>query len=161
MRKSNVTCWIYFYEPDPKQIAWRKEDARLKKKGVEKKYRPVAPSKDPAYPSKKELALNLLSNFSNTFSEVRVKAVDADTAYGTLDFMEEAAHITKQSQVISQIKKSQLIVVNNKEITVENFLKITKAIQRKYRYAVKKEQLPIAAAYSKLNLIRKNILSLR
>src|ERR1700733_1986654 len=62
--KLTLPVGFYFYEPDPKQIAWRKEDARLKKKGVEKRYRPVAPSKDPAYPSKKELALNLLSNFA-------------------------------------------------------------------------------------------------
>ena len=121
--KVTLPIGFYFYEPDPKQIAWRKEDARLRKKKVEKKYRPAAPPKDSAYPSKKELGLRLLSNFANAFSEVRVKAVDADTAYGTLDFMEESARITKQSQVISQIKKSQLIVVNNNEITVENFFK--------------------------------------
>lgn len=121
--KVTLPVGFYFYEPDPKQIAWRKEDARLRKKGVEKKYRPAAPLKDPTYPSKKELGLKLLSNFANTFSEVRVKAVDADTAYGTLEFMEESARITKQSQVISQIKKSQLIVVNNKERTVENFFR--------------------------------------
>jgi len=121
--KVTLPVGFYFYEPDPKQIAWRKEDARLRKKEVEKKYRPEAPPIDPNYPSKKELALKLLSDFAKTFDEVRVKAVAADTAYGTLDFMEEAARITKQSQVISQIKKSQLIVVNNKEITVENFFK--------------------------------------
>ena len=47
----------------------------------------------------------------------------ADAAYGTLDFIDGSAAITKQSQVISQIKKSQLIVVNNKEIIVESFFK--------------------------------------
>lgn len=121
--KVTLPVGFYFHEPDPKQIAWRKEEARLRKKGVEKPYRPVAPPKDPAYPSKKELALRLLENFSEVFSEVKIKSVDADTAYGTLDFMEEAARLTKQPQVISQIKKSQLIIVNNKEITVENFFK--------------------------------------
>ena len=121
--KVTVPVGFGFYKPDPDQIAWRKEEARLKKKGVEKKYRPKAPPKDPDYPSKKELALKLLSDFSSTFSEIRIKAVGADTAYGTLDFMEESARITKQSQVISQIKRSQLIVVNNKEITVEDFFK--------------------------------------
>lgn len=121
--KVTLPVGFYFYEPDPKQIVWRKEDAKLREKGIEKKYRPPAPPIDENYPSKKTLALKLLSDFANTFSEVRVKAVDADTAYGTLDFMEEAARMTKQSQVISQIKKNQLIVVNNKEITVEDFFK--------------------------------------
>lgn len=121
--KVTVPVGFHFYKPDPDQIAWRKEDARLKKKGVEKKYRPKAPPKNTDYPSKKELALRLLTHFGDAFSEIRVKAVDADAAYGTLDFMEESARITKQSQVISQIKRSQLIFVNNKEITVEDFFK--------------------------------------
>jgi hypothetical protein len=121
--KVTLPVGFYFYEPDPKQIAWRKEDARLRKKEVEKKYRPIAPPADANYPSKKALALKLISDFSKAFSEVRVKSIAADTAYGSLDFMEESSAMTKQSQVISQIKKSQLIVVNNKEITVETFFK--------------------------------------
>ena len=121
--KVTLPVGFIFYEPDPKQIAWRKEEARLRKKGVEKKFRPKAPEPDPNYPNKKTLALKLISDYSEAFSEVRVKAVIADSAYGTLDFMEQSALTTKQSQVISQIKKSQLIVVNNKEIPVENFFK--------------------------------------
>ena len=104
--KVTLPVGFYFYEPDPKQKAWRKENSRLTKKGVEKKYRPEAPPVDSNYPSKKTLALKLISDFSETFSEVRVKAVAADTAYGTLDFMEESARLTKQSQVVSQIKKT-------------------------------------------------------
>ena len=121
--KATLPVGFYFYEPDPKQVAWRKEDARLKAKGVEKPYRPLPPPVDETYPSKKALALKVLSEFANTFTEVQVKAVEADTAYGTLDFMEGAAEHTRQSQVISQIKKNQLIVVNNKEIRVEDFFK--------------------------------------
>lgn len=121
--KVTLPVGFIFYEPDPKKTAWRKEEARLIKKGVEKKHRPSAPAADPNYPNKKELALKLISDFAKAFGEVRVKAVTADAAYGTLDFMEQSALSTKQSQVISQIKKSQLIVVNNKEITVENFFK--------------------------------------
>jgi hypothetical protein len=121
--KVTLPVGFYFYEPDPKQVAWRKEDARLREKGVEKKHRPLPLVADENYPSKKALALKLLSNFANRFSEIRVKAVEADSAYGTLDFMEEAGRLTQQPQVISQIKRNQLIVVNNKEITVENFFK--------------------------------------
>lgn len=121
--KVTLPVGFVFYEPDPKQVAWRKEDARLRKKEVKKEFRPKAPAPDPNYPSKKALALKLIFDFAKAFSEVRVKAVTADAAYGTLDFMEQSALATKQSQVISQIKKSQLIVVNNKEMTVENFFK--------------------------------------
>jgi hypothetical protein len=34
--KVTLPVGFYFYEPDPKQIAWRKEDARLRKNEVEK-----------------------------------------------------------------------------------------------------------------------------
>ncbi len=119
--KITLPVGFYFYEPDPKRIAWRKEDARLRKKEVEKKYRPPEPLPDPDYPSKKALALKLLSNFVAVFDDIKIKAVLGDAAYGTLDFMEESALITKQNQVISQIKKSQLILVNNQEVTVEKF----------------------------------------
>ncbi|MDA7949840.1 MAG: hypothetical protein MPJ78_20540 [Hyphomicrobiaceae bacterium] len=44
-----------FYEPDPKQKVWRKEEKRLIEKGVAKRYRPKQPPSDPAYPNKKEL----------------------------------------------------------------------------------------------------------
>lgn len=121
--KITLPVGFYFYEPDPRKIAWRKEDARLRKNKVEKKYRPIEPEVDSDYPSKKILALKLLSDFATSFFDIKIKAVLADTAYGTLDFMEGSATITKQEQVISQIKKTQLLVVNNKEITVEAFFK--------------------------------------
>lgn len=42
------------------------------------------------------------------FPDMRIKAVAADAFYGTKDFMDEAARITKQKQVISQIKKNTI-----------------------------------------------------
>ena len=44
-----------------------------------------------------------------------------DAYYGTKDFMDEAAKTTKQTQVISQIKKTQLINVNGRNIAVDQF----------------------------------------
>lgn len=112
-----------FYEPDPKMSAWRKEEKRLKDKKVEKLYRPKKPEEDPNYPNKKVLALKLLANFMSFFPTIRVKAVAADALYGTKDFMEQAAKITLQKQVISQIKKTQLINVNGSNIAVDKFFK--------------------------------------
>lgn len=112
-----------FYEPDPNMRAWRKEEKRLKDKQVEKRYRPPMPAEDPRYPNKKILALKLLANFMSAFSTIRVKAVAADAFYGTKDFIEEAAKITRQKQVISQIKKTQLINVNGRNIAVGEFFK--------------------------------------
>lgn len=112
-----------FYEPDPKMRAWRKEEKRLKEKEVAKTHRPKEPAEDPNYPNKKTLALKLLSDFTQIFQSIRIKAVAADAFYGTKDFMDEAARITKQKQVISQIKKTQLINVNGRNIAVDEFFK--------------------------------------
>lgn len=112
-----------FYEPDPKQTAWRKEDERLRKKKVVKKHRVEKPAIDSRYPSKKELGLKLLSNFMELCKDIKIKAVVVDTYYSTLDFIEGAAQLTKQPQVISQIRKNQKIVVNNQEQDIEDFFK--------------------------------------
>lgn len=112
-----------FYEPDPKMVAWRKEEKRLKDKKVSKCYRPPAPAEDPNYPGKKALALKLLSNFMKLFPGLFVKSVAVDTFYGTKDFIDEAARITGQKQVISQIKKTQLINVNGRNVAVDDFFK--------------------------------------
>jgi hypothetical protein len=59
--------------PDPVVSAWRKEDDRLKKEGVAKKNRPVKPEKNPDYPSKLEIALDLLQSFENHHPEINIK----------------------------------------------------------------------------------------
>jgi len=76
-----------FYEPDPKLTAWRKEEARLVKKKVEKKYRPCKPEKNPDYPTKIELAEQLVEEFAVNHKSCRVKSVVADSAYSTDDFL--------------------------------------------------------------------------
>jgi hypothetical protein len=55
------------------------------------------------------------------FENFKVKSVLADSFYGTESFISEAANITRQKQVISQIKKTQLINVNGRNVTVHDF----------------------------------------
>lgn len=110
-----------FYEPDPAISAWKKEDQRLRKKGAAKQFRPVKPERNPNYPTKVALGLELLRDFVKYFSFVRIKATIADTFYGSPEFFTGAADITKQPQVISQIKKTQLINVNGKFIPAIKF----------------------------------------
>ncbi len=40
-----------FYEPDPELRAWKKNDKKLRKKGVSKKRRPPEPKRNPNYPT--------------------------------------------------------------------------------------------------------------
>lgn len=96
-----------FYQPDPAYTAWAKEDKRLKKRGTPKALRPKKPEPNPAYPSKQQIALTLLEEFCRDCPYVTLKLVLADALYGTADFMDKAGLITKQSQVISQLRSNQ------------------------------------------------------
>jgi hypothetical protein len=112
-----------FYEPDPERSAWRKEDDRLKRKKVAKQYRPKAPLDNPKYPSKQDIASELCGEFCRNFPKIKVRAIVGDSHYGTSNFMDEVALKTSQNQVITKIRKTQLISVNNKEIAVSEFFK--------------------------------------
>ncbi|KOR27440.1 hypothetical protein TI05_19010, partial [Achromatium sp. WMS3] len=92
-----------FYQPDPEYTAWAKEEKRLRKKGVPKSKRPPKPESNENYPTKQQIALNLLQKFCQDCPYVTIKTVLADALYGTADFMDQAAKITKQKQVISQL----------------------------------------------------------
>ena len=64
-----------FYRPDPVLAAWAKEDKRLNKQGVAKKERPVQPERDSAYPTKTQLALQLLQAFKDAHGDIKINAV--------------------------------------------------------------------------------------
>ena len=91
---------------------WKKEDERLKKKKIEKQYRPKQPEDALKYPSKSQIALDLMEEFVEQFPDIRIKGVVGDTVYGSLEFMEKAAALTKQMQVVSKIKKNQFVIVS-------------------------------------------------
>ena len=105
-----------FYQPDPKQVAWRKEDKRLRKGGKKKTERPAAPAPDPVYPAKAELVLDLIQEFREHYPEIKIKAVLADALFGTQAFMDEASRLGGgQVQVISQLRNNQNIWFRNRQ----------------------------------------------
>jgi len=110
-----------FYQPDPAQKAWRKEDERLRKKGVAKEHRPAKPADDPQYPLKIDLALELIESFQNTHTGVCVKSIMADCAYGSKKFMQEARALFPTAQIISQLSQNQLIMVNGVYTPLKKF----------------------------------------
>ena len=82
---------VEFFMPDPALTAWTQADKRLRKQGIAKKERPAKPSPHPDYPTKLEIALELLKGFHTTFPEIRVRCVLADNVYGTQAFVDEAS----------------------------------------------------------------------
>ena len=95
-----------FYRPDPTLTAWKKADEPLNKPGVPPPNRPAKPARNPAYPTKQEIALHLLAEFRREPRPMEVKMVLADALYATNPFMEQATTLFG-TQVISQLHKNQ------------------------------------------------------
>jgi hypothetical protein len=110
-----------FYMPDPAVTAWNRQDKALRQRGVPAKDRPKKPVKNPQYPTKQELALDLLAEFRGHFPQVRIRCTVADTLYGTDDFLDTALLITGGKQVISQIRKNQRVRFRGREMHVDTY----------------------------------------
>jgi len=105
--KITIPVGFRFYEPDPEDRKWGKEDKRQRLLKVPRAERPKRPARNPGYPTKQESALALLREFSNHHHDVRISCILADALYGTAHFIREASKISPQ--VISQIRKNQII----------------------------------------------------
>ena len=107
-----------FYEPDPALKEWKDKNRELKKQKVNKKERPARPLKNDKYPSKLEIALDLLRVFFKNHSSMKIKCILADAFYGSADFVKKASELQGGVQVISQIRTNQL-VRNKRGLLVE------------------------------------------
>lgn len=120
--KITIPVGFAFYEPDPARKAWKLEDKRLKKQGIAKKGRPQEPARNPQYPTKQALALQLLADFSLSFPDIHVACVLADALYSDKDFMNAASIIFgKATQVVSQLRSNQIIRDRGHEKSVKSY----------------------------------------
>jgi len=110
-----------FYMPDPVLTAWTKEDKRLKKERGAKKDRPAMPERNPLYPTKTQIALQLLQEFRDAHGDIKVKSVLADALYGEDSFMGAASQIFDHTQVISQLRENQNIEYRGKKRTLKAY----------------------------------------
>jgi len=130
-KKISIPVGFEFYRMDRVLGAWKKEDKRLKSKGVKKRNRPKEPVRDRAYPTKNEIGIGLIRSFKADFSEIKIKAIKADALFGTAEFVDGVAAIYPNSQVISQIRSNQKVVINGKEYEVEKYFNKRAAIEGK------------------------------
>lgn len=128
--KVTLPVGFSFYQPDPVQREWKKEDERLKKKGVSKKNRPSAPAPNPEYPTKAQLALQLMEQFRHYHSQITVKAVVADALYGQQSFMDAASALFDGCQVVSQLRNNQNIRYRNRKYQLNSYFAKFQGISR-------------------------------
>ncbi len=147
-----IPVGFVFYQPDPVLSAWKKEDARLKKKGVQKKDRPLEPACNPAYPTKLELALRLLSEFADNHSEIKVTAIMADALYGKGEFMDKASLIFGGVQVISQLHKNQNIIYKGKKKSLDEYFNSTNKGVQKFLIVRGGEKIQVTMSSARLKV---------
>jgi len=119
--KVTIPVGFEFYEPDPDYVSWKNNDKQLKKQGVPKKERPKQPQKKENYKSTIEVAISTLETFKNQFPNITVKAILADAFYGAKTFYKPVKKSYPSTQIISQAKKNQKVLVRGKSITVEEY----------------------------------------
>lgn len=111
--------------PDPVISTWKKEDEKLKKKGIQKNNRPAKPENDLDYPKKIKLALLLLEEFKEHNPEITIKCILADALYGSDEFMNGASGLFGGVQVVSQLKSNQNIRHRGTKKTVADYFNTT------------------------------------
>ncbi len=117
-----------FYIPDPSIKIWKDTVKEQKKQGIPAKERAKKPEPNPEYPSKQQLALKLLKKFSTNHPGVKIQAVLADALYGNACFMDEASKATSCNQVISQLRKNQLVRSRGKNIPLTTYFTRTSGV---------------------------------
>jgi len=121
--KVTIPVGFAFYAPDPVLKLWEKKEQQLKKDGVKKKDRPEKPTRSKAYPNKEAIGIELVKSFRENFPQIKIKAVDADAFYGTKNFMQSVSNLCGKIQVISQLKKDQIIRKKNETTNLENYFR--------------------------------------
>lgn len=124
--KVNIPVGFRFYQNDPLWLAWKREDERLRKRGVKKKYRPVEVTRDyENYPTKQTLGVSLVKAFKQLhrlhFPTFELKAILADCFYGTKSWCDKVSVIYPKVQIISQLKCNQIITVKGKSVNLVDY----------------------------------------
>jgi hypothetical protein len=119
--KVTIPVGFKFYQPDPLIVEWRKTVKKLKEKNTDKSQFPAKPSRNPAYPTKLELLLELLQEFASNHPNIRVKAILVDALYGSAKFIDQAGKFFNKVQIVSQLKKTQKVRFRCQEMTVEQY----------------------------------------
>lgn len=135
-----------FYMPDPDVTRWKKKYYKLKKIGVPAAQRPKKPAKNPNYPSKNELAVQLLKEFKEKYPDIKVKCINADALYGNKKFLTGAASVYESTQIISQIGRNRKVRHRGKDISVKEYFSRNSGVLQQIKIRGEKEIMATIAS---------------
>lgn len=128
-----IPVGVEFYMPDPDYTAWKKLNDKLKKNGIPAQQRPDKPAKKEEFPTKVEIAVSMVNQFHESFPSIEIKCIIADALYGTKKFFGGVLKVYKKAQIISQIRKNQLVLFRNRKVSVENYFSKHPGVPQKIR----------------------------
>jgi hypothetical protein len=147
-----VPVGFCFNAPDPRQVAWRKEDKRLKKKKIPASQRPPRPAPDSAYPTKQQQSLTLIETFRRAHPQVHIRAVLADALYGTQGFMDQASELCGEAQTVSQLRANQKIRFRGKERSLSDFFRLYPSVKQRLRVRGGTEEIEIRVSSARVQV---------
>ncbi len=119
--KVTIPLGVAFYRPAPELTAWDKRERTLKQQGIPRKHRPLKPSPNPQYPTKQELALDLIQQCRGHYPALTVQCLVAEALYGSAAFVNGAAALFEGVQIISQVRSNQKVRVYKREYQVADY----------------------------------------
>lgn len=134
--KITIPVGFKFYENDPNWLRWKKEDQRLRKNGVGKKYRPKEVKRDyGSYPTKQDIGVELIKSFKelhqDCFPNLTIKSILADCFYGTKKWVKALEIVYPQAQIISQLKCNQKVFIKGNEVGLSEYFATRSLIKTK------------------------------
>jgi hypothetical protein len=117
-----------FFRPDPDWKSWRENDIKLRAQKIKKSLRPKKPIRNPDYPMRSTIAVQLIEEFKKLIPNVQVTALTADAAYLTSELMNGFKKCFPSAQFISQITKKNLVadaklMKTGNTVSVEEYFK--------------------------------------
>lgn len=107
--KLTIPVGFRFFAPDPAWVAWRQEDKRLRKLKVKKQDRPQKPPRNSSYPTRIELALELVQEFQHLYPQAHPQAILMDGAYCPKTLIPGFKKIYRDVPIVTQIRGNQIV----------------------------------------------------
>jgi SRSO17 transposase len=140
-----------FYTPDPAVSAWRKRSKEQKQQGIPAAERELRPKMNADYPQKTDLGVEMLKSFAEAFPTFLIRGVLADALYGNASFMDRAAAVTRNAQVVSELRSNQLVLSYGKNISLKRYFARQSGVATQLRIRGQQEQ-PVVMMAARLHV---------
>lgn len=140
-KKMTFPVGFKFYIPDPEWTKWKLNDRQLRLRKAPSKSRPKKPARNADFPTKITLACELIEEFKNLSTDLKIVAISADCAFSTTEFTTRCEATFPGVQVISQIRSNQIVRLQHEtDMSVSQFFSTQTAVKASVQLRGKVQQ---------------------